>query len=140
MNTLREFNTPIAKVTAFDNEIYREVWQLESIQDLDLAKQHVDLLFTDLAQNELKNLYIISDVRKVKKVSKAVRDYLGNDDDTSALKGVEPAATALLLKSGISKILGTLFLKFNKPKVPIRLFLKEEKAMEWLLEQKHKNN
>jgi hypothetical protein len=50
------------------------------------------------------------------------------------------AGQAILIDSKVSSYFANIFLKFSKPKVPTRLFTKEDEALNWLKEQmtKHK--
>jgi hypothetical protein len=42
------------------------------------------------------------------------------------------AALALMSENLVQKIAGNLFLKVNRPRVPVRFFERQDKAMEWL--------
>lgn len=44
------------------------------------------------------------------------------------------AATALLVDSPVSTLLGNFFIRFAKPPYPTRLFRQEDKAREWVLQ------
>lgn len=68
------------------------------------------------------------DIRKVKGMTKEVRDLVNRAD--SIKKNV--SGVAILLSSGVPKIIGNLFLRFSKPEYPTRLFTNKEKALEWL--------
>ncbi len=48
------------------------------------------------------------------------------------------AGQAILIESTISSYFANLFLKFSSPKVPTKIFTKEEEAMKWLKEQLEK--
>jgi hypothetical protein len=48
------------------------------------------------------------------------------------------AGQAILIESRISSSFANLFLKFSKPKVPTRLFTKENEAIDWLKMQMEK--
>jgi len=67
---------------------------------------------------------VLLKARKMRKLSKEVRDYVAENAEYEVL--------ALLIESPLSKIAANLFLKFNKPQYPTRIFTDEEKAMEWL--------
>jgi len=41
-------------------------------------------------------------------------------------------AKAILVNSILRKIIGSFFLKRNEPKIPVRFFLSERKALNWL--------
>ena len=42
------------------------------------------------------------------------------------------AATAILVNSGVSKILGNFFIRAKKQPYPIKLFTKDTVAIDWL--------
>lgn len=48
------------------------------------------------------------------------------------------AGTAIIVDSKVSSYFANLYLKFSQPKVPTRLFTREEDALKWLREQMQK--
>ena len=44
-------------------------------------------------------------------------------------------ASALLVESALSRMIGNIFLTINKPDVPVKLFTNEQEAKKWLMEQ-----
>ncbi len=48
------------------------------------------------------------------------------------LDSVNRTATAFVVKSFADKLVVNLYIKFNKPVVPTRMFLSEENALKWL--------
>lgn len=70
----------------------------------------------------------ISDASQIKTiVAKDIRDYLASEEIVPICK-----ASALLVGSGISKMVGNLFLTFSRPLFPTKIFTNEAKALEWL--------
>ena len=66
------------------------------------------------------------DLKGVRSVSKAAREYFSKE-------GVQLiTAGAFLTGSPLTKMLGNIFLKINKPSIPTRLFTDEGAANEWL--------
>ena len=45
-----------------------------------------------------------------------------------------PIAMAVIVSSTANRLLGNIYINFNKPEVPTKLFSTEEKAIEWLKE------
>ena len=87
---------------------------------------HVQTL---IAMCEGLRLPVCVDLRQI--VSQAAR--------TRAIYAGEDSAKftrycALLISSPVSQIIGSFFLKFNKPLYPTRLFTSEEAALAWLHE------
>lgn len=69
---------------------------------------------------------LVIDTRKIKSISKEARDFF-------SMRGRESRvfAFAILVDSPLSKIIGNFFMGLNKPRVPVKLFTKEEKAIDW---------
>lgn len=74
------------------------------------------------------------DIRDVFFIDSKARSY-GAEQFRSYVAG-----QAVLIESRISSHFANLFLKFSRPKVPTKLFTKEEEALSWLKVQmaKHK--
>jgi len=68
-----------------------------------------------------------------------IRDMLFIDSKTREYAAAQyrphVAGLAILIDSKISSYFANIFLKFSKPKVPTRLFSKEDEARKWLKEQ-----
>lgn len=90
---------------------------------LDDAKEN------SVAVNQLKadtKFPLIIDTRNIKSISKDARDHF-------SLRGRESKtfAFAILIDSPLSMIIGNFFMGLNKPRVPVKLFTSEEKAISW---------
>ncbi|AFC26360.1 STAS/SEC14 domain-containing protein [Saprospira grandis] len=85
-----------------------------------------------MAEAQGKNIFIYIDVSTIGGISADARKYFA--------KAVNPRsrACALLVGSGISRILGNFLVGFNKPPIPTRLFSNKEKALQWLAEWQRK--
>jgi hypothetical protein len=59
-------------------------------------------------------------------------DRHARDAMATALDDSNEVATAVIVRSPISRALGTLFLKLSRPERPVRLFLDEEEAAQWV--------
>ena len=70
---------------------------------------------------------IMVDINELRSTDKESRDYLAGEEASKFL-----CAGAIVVKSAIAKLLGSLFLSINKPPFPTRLFTNREKAMKWL--------
>lgn len=68
-------------------------------------------------------------VGKYTSVSKEARDFAASEE-----ANIFTLADGYVLHSFHQKILGNFFMKFNKPKVPVRFFTEENEAVEWLKE------
>ncbi|PLX22747.1 MAG: hypothetical protein C0599_05690 [Salinivirgaceae bacterium] len=69
------------------------------------------------------------DMRDMLYVDSKVRDF------GAAQYRPHVAGSALLIESVFGKYFANLFMKLSKPKVPTKLFTKEEDAIAWLKEQ-----
>jgi len=93
--------------------------------DLDKIKAFVSALKVEFA-DEMPGL-VLSDITKEKSPKKEVRDYLGSSDILALTK-----ANAIVAGSLLSKIVGNLYLSFNKPSIPTKMFSDEVSALKWL--------
>lgn len=77
--------------------------------------------------------YWCMDGTKVRSVNKKARDYADKHGQEFIY------ANAAIVNSHITKSIFNTFLKLKNPKIPFQFFTKKEKALEWLLEIKEKN-
>lgn len=77
---------------------------------------------------------LVIDTRKIKSITKEARDFF-------SMRGRESRvfAFAILVDSPLSKIIGNFFMGLNKPRVPVKLFTKEDKAIDWCKKLKEGN-
>ncbi len=93
----------------------------------ELAVENVD------AQERIRNSLnkektrVLIDLTKVTEIAKEARDYFANERTSSIQR-----ATALLIKSPVSRVIGNFFMGLNKPIYPAMLFTNPQKAIEWL--------
>jgi hypothetical protein len=93
------------------------------------AKSHITDLKREF-QNVLPALSI-ANISAIKNSSKEARDYLGTPEVVTLLK-----ANAVVANSTLSKIIVNLYLMFNKPSVPTKIFTDEAAALAWLTQFK----
>ena len=74
-----------------------------------------------------KQTRVLIDMTEVTEIAKEARDYFANERTASIQR-----ATALLIKSPVSRVIGNFFLGLNKPISPTRLFTDPERAIGWL--------
>ena len=93
--------------------------------DLDEIKAFISALKVEFA--DVMPVLVVSDITKQKSPKKEVRDYM------SAPEVMEMSiADAVVANSLLSKIVGNLYLSFNKPSVPTKIFSDEVSALKWL--------
>lgn len=69
---------------------------------------------------------IIVDTTKIKSITKEARDHFSLRDRQSKVNSI-----AIIRKSVIGNMVANFFIGINKPKVPVKLFEKEEDAIKW---------
>lgn len=72
---------------------------------------------------------VLSDIRNLKEVDREGRQ-LGAAEE--AARNI--LALAILISSPVSRAIGNIFLKINRPQFPTRLFTSEADAVKWLKE------
>ncbi len=93
----------------------------------ELAKENID------AQERVRDTVnraktrVLIDMTAVSEISKEARDYFANERTASIQR-----ATALLIGSPVSRVIGNFFMGLNKPISPTRLFTDPQKAVQWL--------
>jgi hypothetical protein len=92
--------------------------------NLDVAKQ---IVLTRIAFTEGKKLPSLIKSQGVISIDKPAREYLASDEATKGL-----VASAILVNSHFSSILGNFFLLVNKTKMPVKIFTDVRRAQKWL--------
>ncbi len=93
----------------------------------ELAKENID------AQERVRDILgktktrVLIDMTAISEISKEARDYFANERTASIQR-----ATALLISSPVSRVIGNFFMGLNKPISPTRLFTDPREAIKWL--------
>ncbi|MCH8811454.1 MAG: STAS/SEC14 domain-containing protein [Gemmatimonadetes bacterium] len=93
----------------------------------ELAKENID------AQEDVRDglnrakIRVLVDMTAITEISKEARDYFANERTASIQR-----ATALLIGSPVSRVIGNFFMGLNKPISPTRLFTDPHKAIQRL--------
>lgn len=69
---------------------------------------------------------LLVDTRKIKSITKEARDHFSLNGRESRV-----VAFAIIIGSPLSRVIGNFFMGLNKPRVPVKLFTNEEKALTW---------
>ncbi|MDX9697181.1 MAG: hypothetical protein RBT49_15425 [Bacteroidales bacterium] len=117
------------KVVQGDDQIYKYIALENCTLDMDTLEKMTKVGDTWNGDRLCANLI---DVRKLFFVDSKTREY------AAAQFRPHVAGQAILVESRISSNFANLFLTFSRPKVPTRLFTKEEEAIKWLKEQLEK--
>ncbi|MEX0967991.1 MAG: hypothetical protein WD077_12185 [Bacteroidia bacterium] len=120
-----------------DNEIETPYWRLwiedqiligvikeNTVFDLETAKNTVN---DRLKVTGGKSYPICMDVRNIKSITKEARDFLATSSSTSGL-----IAAAFIVESSANRIMANIFVTFNQPKLPLKLFNEMDSALKWL--------
>ena len=109
-----------------ENEIvWRELFADQTTKER--AKENVD------AQERVRDILgkaktrVLIDMTAISRISKEARDYFANERTASIQR-----ATALLISSPASRVIGNFFMGLNKPISPTRLFTDPREAIKWL--------
>ncbi len=93
----------------------------------ELARENVDAQETVRDGMRKRKTRVLIDMTTVSEISKEARDYFANERTASIQR-----ATALLIGSPVSRVIGNFFMGLNKPVSPTRLFTDPQKAIRWL--------
>lgn len=117
-------------------KIENDYIQLEIIEDILIATYKVKFITLEIAKNvvffrkqfiqEINYPVLIKDDKTVK-IEKKAREYFAS---TNGIEGL--SSVAVLTNSVYKSTLMNFFTKVLPPKIPVRLFRKEEDAIDWL--------
>ncbi len=116
-------NTRCSKLWLDDGGILHEQFAPKTDLTIQDAKQSMAV---GLELSEGADFAWLVDITNLKSITKEAREYFG-EVENSHLK-----ATGLVTNAPVSKVFGNFFLRFNKPKLPVRLFSSEIQAHDWL--------
>lgn len=122
--------TKAAYFTIRNNNIVDIVWDAKRL-DLDDCSTGISDVYTHTKE---RPLYYVTDIKRVKGMTKDSRDYFKADEYQNNTCGV-----ALLVGNGISRITANFFIGFQKMRFPIKAFTKKDVAMNWIMSLKAKN-
>ena len=108
---------------SFENGIFILTYKPLNLLDLTIAKKMVK---DRLAFKEGQSYPSLFDIREVKSTSKEARDYMANEGSDLV------KASALLINSSVTKMIGNFFISVSKPKSPTKLFTDKNKSIAWL--------
>jgi len=131
MEKKEHLTTIIGAADIYVNPNVCKMWyhpgKLDSLEDV---KKSTLIALDFFKEKDIPPMPFLSDIREIKGASKEVRDYLADNELTPYIQKI-----AILVNSGLSKIIGNIFLRFSGPKYPAKIFTNESKAMEWLLSE-----
>lgn len=92
--------------------------------NLDAAKGIVE---TRLDFQGVQAIRVVVYIQGVVTIDKAARYYISSGDGVKGL-----IAAAIITDSPFAAVMGNFFASVNRPRIPIRLFTKPDKAVRWL--------
>ncbi|MGD9993974.1 MAG: hypothetical protein AB7S69_11795 [Salinivirgaceae bacterium] len=114
------------KVVQGDDQIYKYIAINKCTLDIETVKE---MTRVGDEWNGTRLCANLVDMRDLFFIDSRTREY------AAAQYRPHVAGQAILIESRLSSYFANLYLKFSKPKVPTKLFTKEDEAMEWLNEQ-----
>jgi len=100
----------------------------EAKPGIDIELRHAvenSLVVNELCRGRLRPLLI--NLRHLQSISSEARAYFAARDRSSFVN-----AFGFLVHSRFQKMVGNIFIQFNRPRVPVRLFNDEQEAISWL--------
>ncbi|MFY9310752.1 MAG: hypothetical protein WAQ28_17025 [Bacteroidia bacterium] len=125
------------KKLLLDNEYGRIELENESII---IATWKANILDLNTVQNAVstrlevvdgKSYPFLINIGSIKDSTKEARDFLASSEGTEGI-----IAGALLVTSTLENIMASIYIQFNKPIVPTKIFKDRAKAIEWLSKYK----
>ena len=123
-NKNKIFFTPITKCWAGKDGIGRIIFLPQAAITLETAKKHFAVC-TKLARGKKESILV--DLRNIKSANYEGRQYFASEAASKITK-----ASAVIVSSPVSKMIGNFFIGLNKPPFPTKIFTSELKAMRWL--------
>jgi len=117
------------KIIQGDDQIFRYVAINNCTLDMETLEKMTQ---TGDSWNGDKLCANLIDIRNMLFIDSKTRSY------AAAQYRPHVAGTAIIVDSKVSSYFANLYLKFSQPKVPTRLFTREEDALKWLHEQMQK--
>ena len=114
------------KFTFFVDENHIIHVNYDTTANITLEDAQKEVAFVKKNSGGQKTLAVVN-ITKVKSVDQKARQLYAGPETGEVYK-----ATALIVNSPVSKMLGNFFLGLNKPKMPVKLFNSVEEGIKWL--------
>jgi hypothetical protein len=104
------------------------IMELQCDDDFVFDVEHIKMLVEKRGEMSNKHKFLqLTIAGKYSSVTKEGRDFMATEENLKYT-----LAEAIVIQSLAQRILGNFYLKFNKPKVPTRIFTDKAKAEIWL--------
>ncbi len=100
---------------------------LDMFHSAEKAKENIDAYERVRDRLGKEKTRVLVDMRAIKGVSRDAREYYANERTASIQR-----ATALVIKSPLSRVIANFFMGLNRPLTPTRMFTDVDEAIEWL--------
>jgi len=100
---------------------------LDMFHSEEKAKENIDAYERVRDRLGKEKTRVLVDMRAIKGVSRDAREYYANERTASIQR-----ATALVIKSPLSRVIANFFMGLNRPLTPTRMFTDVDEAIEWL--------
>ncbi len=100
---------------------------LDMIHSEEAAKENIDAYERVRDRLGKEKTRVLVDMRAIKSISRDAREYYANERTASIQR-----ATALVIKSPLSRVIANFFMGLNRPLTPTRMFTDVDEAIEWL--------
>ena len=119
----KKIDTEVGYLLQLGPNVAKEVYLVPEVKDVDMIKGHVQ------KGQEIFGVggYCLSDIRKLKSMSREVREYMKENSTV--------VAVAVLVNNGLSKMVSNLFINISRPPYLAKAFKNEAAALKWLEEQ-----
>lgn len=116
--------TSVATISKVESGIARIIYKADARVTIAEARENVEAV-AKIVGGVYSPVFI--DIRPVSKIDRDSRQYFSSDE-----AGEVTSATALLVDSPISRVIGNFFIGVNRSEWPVRMFSGESEAMVWL--------
>jgi hypothetical protein len=116
--------TSVATISKVEPGIARVIYKVDARVTIAEARENVEAV-TKMVDGVHSPVFI--DVRTVSTIDRDSRQYFVGEE-----AGEVTSATALLVDSPISRVIGNFFIGLNRSEWPVRMFSGESEAMVWL--------
>ncbi len=116
--------TSVAMISKVEPGIVRIIYKADARVTIAEARENVDAVAKVVGGVHSP---IFTDIRPISTIDRDSRQYFGGDE-----AGEVTLATALLVDSPISRVIGNFFIGLNRSQWPVRMFSEESEAMVWL--------
>lgn len=123
---IKVLETATCKTWVFDNVVMVRHFAGSKLT-LDDAKVNMATILSLIPTG--KRLPLLVDMRNIKSMTGDARNYVTRSADKDHI-----VAVALLVESALNKLIANFFIGLNKWNRPVRLFTKENKAIDWFNE------